>query len=590
MRRGSRFSMFTAALAVAGAVAAPSASGWELPPTPLSPPAPNTSEPSVALDRDGNALAIWSSDSDDLLSGNVWGATAPSGGAWSGPGGMWTSDYAGPPALAAASDGDAVAAWFAQSSDGEYVQIADRDGGTGAWAAPDGFAPQDSLGTRPAVAIDEAGNAVVVWSEYDGGVGYVRAAWRTAGDWSDPVTISDTDDYSFTGGHRQLHVAFESPGHARALWTAQHVSGSTFHVQESRFDGSDWTAAQNLTSSADYIDGLALRGDGDGRLVAAWFLYSPFVLQAASSAGADWTIADVSDDVGFICSPPSDVSMGADGAATVAWTSATTGGLATSSGQAGTWGPATPVGAPAPATLAYEIALAQNAAHGPVAAWTTYDDENQIFTVMGSRRVASGWQAPTQLATAGWNYSRPSLAIDPSGRALAAWSLNVFGAGKVHATWSQPPDAPPTPKPGPTEPKALNPPFVRVRGGTVRMPRRGRTLRLRLVNRDRVSLTGSVRLARYAGRGEGKALRFRTIALRRGVRLRAKRGAVVRLRLSAAAVERLRESRRHSYPVRLYLRLRAPDGRTIRVTQTLTLDGWKRFGSGQRPPVARKAC
>lgn len=609
MSRPSRASFLAATLTVAIAAAvttsAMAASNWETPATTLAPYTSGTWDPSVALDRDGDAIALWTSrdpaETPDVQ--NVYATDHPLGGAWAPLTQVWPGAYAVQPTLAGNADGDAVAAWVGGATEfDEIVHVAERAGATGAWGGIEDFGVANVAQSSPRVAINDRGDAIVVWTERDevSGDSYVRASSRTgSGSWSEPVTVSDPAD-AWAANHVSAQIAIDAAGNATALWLANRVADGTSLVQESRFDGSTWSAPRDLASTADYITTLELSGDGHGRLTAAWLLAGgAWVLQGGSFENGAWTISDVSTDVLPTCQPPVAVSVGSDGRSTVAWQRDTS-GLSAVTGTVAAWGSPVPIYTPSEDTMVDKVTLAQAAGHEPAVVWTTANSDDWVFGAMGSRRTADGWLAPTTLSTAGGReFSRPSVAMDPAGNALAAWAVYQSYWAKVQVAWApgaqQPGPTPPAP-PAPPAPKTtdglgvLNPPFVRVRGGMLRLPRHGRTLSARLVNRETVPLRGTARLVHFFGRPAKDGSPMRTIALQRNVGVAVKGKSKLRLKLSAGAIERLRKSRRHAYPVRLYLRLRAPDGRTVRTTQTFTLDGWSRFGKGARQPVARKAC
>jgi hypothetical protein len=603
--RVTAFATATVAALICAAGAALPAHGWEAPTT-LAPYTVETWSPSVAVDRDGDGLALWSgrpaddaTDQHDIfVSGQLAG-----GGAWDPRTTLVPGADAVEPTLAGNAVGDALAAWVGDSdSAGGGVEIAQRDGATGAWGPVVDFAPLAEHGqSDPAVALADGGAAVLTWLEWNVETGStnVRAATRRDGAWSAPVTLSDPDRYWFNGRYGAA-IALDESGAARVLWEAYDTTDSTFHVQESRFDGSAWTPAGNVASSAEPIGGLSLDGDGRGRAVASWFVGGfPATLQTGVLVDGGWVTGDVSGDVAPACTPPGAVSIGRDGLATVAW-QPDAGGLVTATGAGGAWSAPTRLyGAPED-TQVDQLVLSQAPGQEPAALWTTLNYDDFVFGALGSRRGAGGWQAPTTLASAGGPVVGPTLAMNEAGRALAGWAVTQNQWAKVQVAWSSAPQ-PPAPTPTPAAPhggspatpgggRVLNPPFVRVRGGMLRLPRRGRVVSARLVNRDGAALRGTARLAAFFKRPAAGGPRLRTIALQRGLRVKVGGDSKLRLRLSAAAVQRLRAARRHSYPVRLYLTLRAPDGRTVRTTTTFTLDGWQRFGRGARPPVARKSC
>jgi hypothetical protein len=612
MARAGRPSSLLAALAAAAAcataLAAPAAADWETPATTLSPYRLGTWDSSVSLDRNGNALALWTSSDEAETPGrqNVYATDNPLGGAWAPLTEVWPGAYAVAPTLAGNAAGDAVAAWVGNPDDyGNDVHVAERSGATGAWGGHHSFAAADVVQEGPAVAINDRGDAIATWVESaEDGIPYLRASTRTGSGWSAPVTVSDPGDVRVQGAnYSPPRLALAADGTAHVLWRAYREDDDSSYVQQSHFDGAAWSAPQDLATAA-AIYSLELSDDGQGGLAAAWLTgFDPMTVQAAWLSGGAWTVADVPADPLPSCATPLAVSASPGGRATIAWESAATGGgLSTISGVPGAWDQPRTLYTPPEGTEVGTVTLREGFGKAPVVAWTTVNYDDWVFSVFASQSTASGWQAPTLLSTTGGrDYSRPSVAMDPTGRAIASWVAYQAYSGKVQVAWASGlPSPTPAPTPGVPVPPAtpgagglgvLNPPFVRVRGGMLRLPRRGRMLSTRLVNRETVPLRGTARLVHFFGRPTKDGSPMRTIAFQSKVRVVVKGKSKLRLKLSAAAIERLRKSRRHAYPARLYLRLRAPDGRTVKTTQTFTLDGWNRFGNGkQRQPVARKSC
>jgi hypothetical protein len=588
--------LVTTTVALACSATAAQAQGWELPATTLAPYVDGTSDVSVALEDDGDGIAVWGGRPDNGVPGqNIWTSTRPAGAAWQPRSLVWAGEYAVDPLVATDSTGNAVMAWLGDAVDlEENVHVASRSGATGAW---DGVTDLEAAGADqflPDVAVNDAGDAMVSWIERNETTvdTYVRVSSRAGGSWGVPVTLSDPAAYRVIA-NVPAQIALDAAGNAHVLWIAENTTDATFHVQESRFDGTTWSPAQNLASSLDYIYGMEVAGDGAGRVVAAWGVGIPQVIQSGAFSDGGWAIGDVTDDVATSCSPAMAVSAGANGTATVAWHAESTDGVSTASGAGGAWGqPETVYAAPAGTYIA-RMTLGQAPGREPVVVWTTADND-ELYGAMGSRRTAAGWQAPTPLAVAGGRgFSRPSVAMDPSGNALAGWSVYQSYWAKVQVTGSagSEPQSPPAESPGTTPgARRLNPPFVKVRGGVLRMPRRGRVVRARLINRETAALRGTARLIHFYGRAARDGSPMRRIASQRRVRVEVKGRSTLRLRLNDEAMRRLRRAPRHSYPVRLYLRWRTADGRSVRTTTTFTLDGWKRFGTGRRPPVARPSC
>lgn len=589
-----------ASIACATTLAAPAAADWETPVTTLSPYRTGTWDPAVSLDRGGNALALWTSRDEAETPGrqNVYATSHPLGGAWAPLTEVWPGAYAVEPTLAGNASGDAVAAWIGDPDENSVydVHVAERSGATGAWGGHRSFGVPDTLQERPAVAINDRGDAIATWVEHgESGWPTLRATTRTASGWTEPVTVSSPDQFVLSGDALAPRLALAADGTADLLWASIRDGDqlSIEEVQHSHFDGTSWSTPQALATAPVGVSGLELADDGQGGLAAAWLLRDdPMVVQAAWRSNGAWTIADAPAEPRSTCMMPLAVSAAPGGQATVAWQAAGTGALSTVTGTLGSWQQPRTVYTPPEGTGVDAITLREAFGKAPVAVWTTGNYDDWTFAALGSRLTASGWQAPTLLSTTGGReYSRPSVAMDPTGRALAAWAAYSGYAAKVQAAWSSAP-RPPAPPVDPDDGGrgVLNPPFVRVRGGMLRLPRRGRTVTARLVNRERLVLRGTARLVHFFGRPAKDGSPMRTIALQRKVRVGLKNPSQLRLRLNAEAIRRLRRSPRHAYPARLYLSFRAPDGRTVRTTQTFTLDGWSRFGKVARRPLARKAC
>lgn len=143
----------------------------------------------AAMDAQGDALTIW-----DLVNGAhgiIQSASRPTGGPWQGP--VDVSKAGGEayaPQLAVDSDGDAVAVWEAQSGEHWSVQSAVKPAGE-SWQAPLGISQASTHGELfPQVAIDSHGDAVAAWELYSGAGYLIQAAgYQAAGPQLDSLAI-----------------------------------------------------------------------------------------------------------------------------------------------------------------------------------------------------------------------------------------------------------------------------------------------------------------------------------------------------------------------------------------------------------------
>jgi hypothetical protein len=171
--------------------------------------------PRLAVDSRGDAVAVWIRS--ELVAGRgarwVQAASRPAGGSWQAPidlSQVGGSAGAAEPEVAIDPQGDAVAIWEQGFENGEFMQASIRPAG-GAWQAPEDVSEPGQT-TEPDVALDASGNAIAVWHRYQGHV--IQSAVRPAGGaWQTPVNVTEVNE-----GTSQPRVASDRSGNAVAVW------------------------------------------------------------------------------------------------------------------------------------------------------------------------------------------------------------------------------------------------------------------------------------------------------------------------------------------------------------------------------------
>jgi hypothetical protein len=176
---------------------------------------PNGNAPrgeAVALDRAGNAVAIWARAGHFAESPVIVSAFRPAGGTWTAP-----VDVGGPyndvwdPHVVFDPAGNAVAAWRVTLDSGWAVYSSSRALG-GSWTAPAMVGRGDDI----SLTVDDSGNALATWVHGSGNGGWsVSAASRPAGSgrWQPPVEIGTTTEFIGSAAS-----ASDRSGNAVALW------------------------------------------------------------------------------------------------------------------------------------------------------------------------------------------------------------------------------------------------------------------------------------------------------------------------------------------------------------------------------------
>jgi hypothetical protein len=221
-RRWTRISVTGGALAVVAALAAaPAAQGaapW-LSAQGLSPSGQQAADVQLAVNPNGSAVAVW-----DARAGSSWVVTAaarPYGGTW-GPAQPLSGPLAGGPGLpdvAIDGEGNAVAVWnvAAATPPATAVQTAVLPAATGVWR-PSVTLAEGASGAQ--VAMDAAGTAVAGWNSSAANTVQVRVRATGTAVWSDAERVAPT-------GATNVALAANAGGTFAAAWTSGTGVGAT---------------------------------------------------------------------------------------------------------------------------------------------------------------------------------------------------------------------------------------------------------------------------------------------------------------------------------------------------------------------------
>jgi hypothetical protein len=182
----------------------------------------NAKFPEIAVDSTGNAMVVWREDTaPSRIASNRFNMGA---GTWGTPALIDTgASVATSPAVAMDGYGNALAAW----TQGDDAMANRFDAGTGTWGAPV-LIEANNMGPvgvyDVVIAADKAGNAIAVWDQFDGIQTNIFANRYNAGNgtWGTAAVI-ETDD---AGPARSVRIANDPlTGSALAVWTQEDGSG-----------------------------------------------------------------------------------------------------------------------------------------------------------------------------------------------------------------------------------------------------------------------------------------------------------------------------------------------------------------------------
>ena len=381
--------------------------------------------PAIAVaPNNGAALIAWR----NRESNSVLYASRPAGGSFSGRKtleGASGSTAADRPAVALSSAGAAVAAWTRASSGEEVVMASYRPSG-GSFSSPVVISAAGDDGTAPDVAIDSTGRAVVVWSIASGPSGqrFAEASFHgPSGTFGAGDVLNGPEDTGYTSP-LQAHVAMDSTGNAIAVFPSQRpfVLGDVNPVQWAYMpsESTSFNAPQDLGEGA--TPDIAF-GAND-RATVVW--QRDGVIRAseetASSGGGFAAYKRVSAVLDGSASRP-DVGVDGAGNATVVYQVDHVVKVATRP-------PGSDFGTPQTISSPGDSGDAQVAvdpAGNAATVWARFDGVRE--TVEGSYRPAgSGFSTAKTLTAANSPGNAPTIAIDGSGVATAAWeTADPFG-------------------------------------------------------------------------------------------------------------------------------------------------------------------
>jgi PKD domain len=187
-------------------------------------------DPQVAIDEHGDVVAVWEHNNGGQEV--VQAAQLPAGGSWQSTASQLSEggQSAYNPELASNPQGDAVVVWERYNGSDQIAQAAQLPAG-GSWQPAVNISESGVDGGAPHVAIDPQGDEVAVWTRWDGSTDTAEASELAAGGtWQTPVALSAGVQDSYNP-----RVGMSSNGEAVAVWTAYNGSGDV--VQSANFVG-----------------------------------------------------------------------------------------------------------------------------------------------------------------------------------------------------------------------------------------------------------------------------------------------------------------------------------------------------------------
>lgn len=238
----------------------------------------------IAADAAGNTLVVWAAAGVIFYNRHTPGSGWVDGATVEGVG-LPVSTLIGPasePEMALNSAGQAVAIWrqgidvFLNLPNDYDLWSSRYDMATDTWSAPQQL--EDGDGNQfygKSLVIDSGGTATALWSDYDGTRTHIRAARLVADVWT-PPSIVESGNTSDTGFATDPHAVIDGDGNIMAVWQQGDVDDANF-VASRYVPGTVWGGQQVIgayvgSSSVIFSTELVLAGNSSGHVVAVWTL------------------------------------------------------------------------------------------------------------------------------------------------------------------------------------------------------------------------------------------------------------------------------------------------------------------------------
>ncbi len=387
----------------------------------------DATNPQLAMAANGNAVAVW--QQSDGTRDNIWANHYVPGTGWTGPLLLETDDSgsAEHPQVAVDANGNAVAVWRQLSSSTYNIWANYYQQGVG-WTGAVLIETVDSgSATNLHVAMDASGNAVAVWAQSDGTRQDIWAnRYSTVDGWGQARKI-EADD---AGDALSPRVAMDADGNAIAVW--EQWNGSRYDITANRYvTGIGWGAVERIeTDDTGNSMDPQVAVDGDGNAVAVWRQSdgtSTNLVANRFTVGTGWGTAEpIETETGEVRFPR--VAMDADGNAVAVWRQL-------SNSAQNTWANYYQQGVGWTGAVLIETdsagmvdtpQVAMSANGTAVAVWGQ-DDGFFRYNIWANRFVPGvGWGLATSIDTrnysdAGTGAHSPQVAMDASGNAIAVW-------------------------------------------------------------------------------------------------------------------------------------------------------------------------
>ena len=200
------------------------------------------SEPVVVINDNGDAVIVWSAATGSFIGAPVEiYASVYSNGVWDHPDGLSDTisvngDTALSPDVTINNNGDAIATWI--EFDGVDTQVYASKYVNGIWqVTPTEISPQSADANAPKISMNDNGDAFIVWEEFNSGETHVFRRQDIGPVWVGPTRVDTTTAAGESGYGPEVEVG--QNGDVLIVW--EQSDGSSYRIFRSHDTGSGFS-------------------------------------------------------------------------------------------------------------------------------------------------------------------------------------------------------------------------------------------------------------------------------------------------------------------------------------------------------------
>lgn len=300
----------------------------------------------------------------------------------------------------------------------------------GSWGGPVIIGPNTGVWLRshPQVALNSGGDSVAVWVQYDGMRESIYASHSVAGgSFGAPTPIETIPKQA-----SYPQVVIDDNGNAIAVWREWDGITGIANVYANQYvAGTRWNPTPTLLQATPTDDALApqLAMDGSENAIAVWSqeesgVYNLYARRYTVDAGWDPTPTLLETNPGNALAPQ--VAFDGHGNAVVVWSQGWNDIYAKKYEAGRGWGTTTLVEMSPGNTSLPNLAVDING--DAIVVWRQYDMVSSKWNIYANRYIAGrDWGTPTIIGPDSGEYAEPHIAVDAGGNAIAVWA-KIFDA------------------------------------------------------------------------------------------------------------------------------------------------------------------